>query len=148
MNNFCFAALAISGGVIAGVIVVAGVLISQWIENAREEKKQWKEKSRTRDSRKLGKKQMKKKNQWKLAAAALILTLACSSCMSTRQKRNEPIVYERPDVPDPYDQEGWPLVIYNEATDQVSTPLFFWKKLMRYVIDAESAFDTIDEQNK
>lgn len=75
------------------------------------------------------------------------MTPAFLSCTSTRQKENR-IVYERPTVPDPYEEGGVGLVKYNPDTDEVRMPLWYWKKLVRYIIDAEAALDEIDAQNQ
>lgn len=44
---------------------------------------------------------------------------------------------EPPKVPDPLREDGTSVVTYNEDTDTVAMPLWYWKKLVRYIIDTQ-----------
>lgn len=71
---------------------------------------------------------MKIKKVWKVATIVLILTLLLNSCTSI-PKSNDGI------VPDPI-IDGVSVVTYDEVTDTVTMPFWYWKKIVRYVIDS------------
>ncbi len=41
------------------------------------------------------------------------------------------------DFPEPKDEKGNIVVKYDEATDTVSMPLWYWKKIVRFAVDAK-----------
>ena len=75
----------------------------------------------------------KQKKALRLAIAALILTLQLTSCQSSKVNPKS----EAPQFPEPYDTEGNLIVTYDVNTDKVSMPLWYWKKIVRYVVDVQ-----------
>lgn len=61
------------------------------------------------------------------------------SCATKQPAENRP--FERPEVPDPYDQDGELVVAYNPDKETVELKKFYWFKVVRYMIDAEAALD-------
>ena len=76
-----------------------------------------------------------------LVTAALILTILSTSCTSC-QKGNE--LYW-PEFPDPVQDERQ-VVSFDAEKETVSMPLWYWKKIVRYVSDVEMNIKVI--QNK
>lgn len=62
----------------------------------------------------------------------LILTIALTSC---RTLKNE--ISTVGDFPEPYDTEGVLIVTYDDKTELVSMPLWYWKKIVRFAVDAK-----------
>lgn len=58
----------------------------------------------------------------------MTLTLALISCTSLPRE-------SEPQVPDPIAEDGTILVTYDPETETVSMPLWYWKKIVRYIID-------------
>lgn len=59
------------------------------------------------------------------------MTLALTSCTTCQKKESDTSA----GVPDPIGPDGVSVVVYDQETDQVSMPLWYWKKLVRYIID-------------
>lgn len=57
----------------------------------------------------------------------MILTSLLTSCASSPKN-------EGPKIPDPM-VNGVSVVVYDETTNYVSMPLWYWKKIVRYFID-------------
>lgn len=62
----------------------------------------------------------------------LILITALTSC---RTLKNEISVIG--EFPEPYDTEGVLVVTYDDETGLVSMPLWYWKKIVRFAVDAK-----------
>ena len=60
----------------------------------------------------------------------LILMLVSVSCMTSQKTSNTAV------VPDPI-VNGESVVVYDESTDTISMPLWYWKKIVRYIIDTQ-----------
>ena len=73
----------------------------------------------------------KQRKAWKAALLALILTPVLLSCQSLK---NDGTAGE---FPEPTDENGNIVVTYDEATDTVSMPLWYWKKIVRFAVDAK-----------
>ena len=76
-----------------------------------------------------------------VAAIAVIaltgLTISCAASPQSLQARIE-YIYELPDVPDfPHFPDPYP-VSYDEGTDTVSMPLWYWQKVAEYKIDIDT----------
>ena len=56
--------------------------------------------------------------------------LVSVSCMTSQKTSNTAV------VPDPI-VNGESVVVYDESTDTVSMPLWYWKKIVRYIIDTQ-----------
>ena len=67
------------------------------------------------------------KNKWQKA-------LTC--CTSTR-KRSGDVPYVV--VPDPIQKDGTSAVILDTETDTVSMPMWYWRKIVNYIIDTQAA---------
>lgn len=67
-------------------------------------------------------------------------SLPLTSCATTK-KQPESRPFERPDVPDLYDIDGKLCVAYQLDRDQVVMTSLIWKRISRYIIDAEAALD-------
>ena len=80
--------------------------------------------------------QTRKKRNCKAATVALILTLLSASCTSTR-KRIGDVPYVT--VPDPIQKDGTSAVILDAETDSVSMPMWYWRKIVNYIIDTQAA---------
>lgn len=99
---------------------------------------------------------MNRKNKWKLAVIMLIFLTALTSCATYKLEEKT-----APQVPSIQDSDGTLVVIYGdrekeddedsftmriiktaqdkEATNPfVAVPLWYWKKLVRYIIDTQS----------
>ncbi len=99
---------------------------------------------------------MNKKNKWKLAAIMLIFSTALTSC-ATYKLEEKP----SPQIPAIQDSAGNIVVIYGDREDEentqtfkmriiknqsdkeaekpfVAVPLWYWKKIVRYIIDTQS----------
>ena len=63
-----------------------------------------------------------------------MLLLTC--CTSTR-KRSGDVPYVV--VPDPIQKDGTSAVIFDAETDTVSMPLWYWRKIVNYIIDTQAA---------
>lgn len=66
----------------------------------------------------------------------MILTPALTCCTST-QKRNGDVPYVV--VPDPIQKDGTSAVILDAETDTVSMPMWYWRKIVNYIIDTQAA---------
>lgn len=66
------------------------------------------------------------------------------SCATKALPESRPL--ERPEVPAPYNVNGELCVSYNPDTDRVSMAFFYWKKVLRYIIDAEAALDIAESR--
>lgn len=65
----------------------------------------------------------------------MILTLALTCCTSTPKNESMAI----PTLPpDPITSDGTCIVIYDEKTDTVTLPLWYWKKIVRYMVDTQT----------
>lgn len=76
-------------------------------------------------------KTMQKRKVWKVATILLILILLLTSCISV-PKNNIAV------IPDPIKEDGTSCVTFHEdeaEDDQVHMPLWYWKKIVRYIID-------------
>ena len=82
----------------------------------------------------------REKSAWRPAIAASILTILSMSCRSLPEPTS---AIARPTVPSPI-VNGESVAAYDDATDRVSVPLWYWKKLIRYIAGAEAAFDTLE----
>gem|GEM_PF-1858048 len=80
--------------------------------------------------------QTRKKRNCKAAIIALILTSALTCCTST-QKRSGDVPYVV--VPDPIQKDGISAVIFDAETETVSMPLWYWRKIVNYIIDTQAA---------
>ena len=60
----------------------------------------------------------------------LILMLVSVSCKKKKKTSNTAV------VPDPI-VNGESVVVYDESTDTISMPLWYWKKIVRYIIDTQ-----------
>nr|DAJ26249.1 MAG TPA: hypothetical protein [Caudoviricetes sp.] len=80
--------------------------------------------------------QTRKKRNCKAAIIALILTPALTCCTSTR-KRSGDVPYVK--VPDPIQKDGTSAVILDAETDRVSMPMWYWRKIVNYIIDTQAA---------
>jgi hypothetical protein len=69
------------------------------------------------------------RKQWKLGTVALISTILLISC--TTSPKNSAV------VPDPFQEDGTPIVSYDKEADEVRMPLWYWKKIVRYIVDAK-----------
>lgn len=70
--------------------------------------------------------------------------LFCSSCATAKKAANSGC-FERPEVPDFYDENDLPLISYRDDSDRVYMPLYIWKRTVRYIIEAEAALDIAEE---
>ena len=77
---------------------------------------------------------------WKPAIILMILTTPLLSCRSLPEREN---IINRPIVPDSV-SNGVSVVSFDENTDMVSMPLWYWKKIVRYIASSEAAFDTLE----
>lgn len=66
----------------------------------------------------------------------MICTLWQSSCTTTRTEAS-PAPLCRP--PDPYTADGSLVWTYNEETDTVTMPFWYWQKLYNYIVDTQAA---------
>ena len=74
----------------------------------------------------------------------MILIPAFLSCTTTPKKsesNTSNITF--PTFPDPIDSNGASVVTYDDKTQTVSMPLWYWKKITRYSIDTEYAIDAL-----
>lgn len=76
-------------------------------------------------------KTQKQRKVWKAVLIVLILTPALMSCQSLKNSSAPG------DFPEPKDENGNIVVKYDEATDTVSMPLWYWKKIVRFAVDAK-----------
>ena len=74
----------------------------------------------------------RRRKAWKRAIALTILTLALTSCLTLRNERAE-----LPPFPEPKDENGNYVVVYDEETGTVTMPLWYWKKIVRFAIDVK-----------
>lgn len=77
------------------------------------------------------KRTQKQRTKWKLALIVLILTPALISCQSLKNSSTSG------EFPEPKDENGNIVVKYDEKTDTVSMPLWYWKKIVRFAVDAK-----------
>ena len=64
------------------------------------------------------------------------MTLQLASCTTTRKSAgNVPYVV----VPDPIQKDGTSAVILDEETETVSMPMWYWRKIVNYFIDTQTA---------
>ena len=80
------------------------------------------------------------KSAWKRATAALTLTILFLSCRSLPEAHSAIV---RPTVPNPL-VNGESVVTFDDASECVSMPLWYWKKIVRYIAGTEAAFDTLE----
>ncbi|MGP1459154.1 MAG: hypothetical protein ACTTKL_07575 [Treponema sp.] len=79
---------------------------------------------------------------WKPAIALMILTPLLASCRSLPEGTS---AISRPTVPDPI-VNGQSIVTFDRETEKVCMPLWYWKKVVRYITGAEAAFDLMDSE--
>ena len=53
------------------------------------------------------------------------------------QKRSGSVPYVV--VPDPIQKDGTSAVIFDAETDTVSMPMWYWRKIVNYIIDTQAA---------
>ena len=94
----------------------------------------------------------KSKNRWRLGIIMLILSQVLTSCLSLKRTS------ELGDFPEPYDVNGNLVVVYGDITEDtehtliiqkvgpndeeaknpvVTMPLWYWKKIVRFAVDAK-----------
>ena len=59
---------------------------------------------------------------------------ALTCCQSLKNKGG---VAPLGEFPEPKDENGNIIVFYDEETDTVSMPLWYWKKIVRFAVDAK-----------
>ena len=64
-----------------------------------------------------------------------MLLILITALMSCRTLKNETSVVG--EFPEPYDINGVLIVIYDDDTGLVSMPLWYWKKIVRFAVDAK-----------
>lgn len=64
--------------------------------------------------------------------ALLILTLLLTSCQSLKNSAQK-----LPPFPEPKDENGNIIIFYDEENDTVTMPLWYWKKIVRFAVDAK-----------
>ena len=77
----------------------------------------------------------KKRLNYRAAVAALVLTISMTACATKIEYVREIPAVNFPVFPPP------DCVTYDEATDTVSMPLWYWQKIAEYKIDVDSARD-------
>ena len=77
---------------------------------------------------------MNLKKAWKKVLALLILMPVLTCCQSLKNKGGAALLGE---FPEPKDENGNIIVFYDEETDTVSMPLWYWKKIVRFAVDAK-----------
>jgi hypothetical protein len=86
----------------------------------------------------------RKRNYLAAAFVSVLIALTTACAGSPRVE----YVYETPDIPSfPVFPDPHP-VIYNEETDTVSMPLWYWQKIAEYKIDIDAIEIYIDRVKK
>lgn len=81
---------------------------------------------------------MKRKTAWKLVTVALILMLVLTSCKTVKEPEKDPVITPSfPEFPSPY-VDGESVVTFDEETENVSMPLWYWKAIVRYKVDVDT----------
>lgn len=60
----------------------------------------------------------------------MILTILLTSCKTLKVEK------PAPDFPSPY-KDGILIVAFDEQTETVSMPLWYWKKIVEYAVDVQ-----------
>lgn len=60
------------------------------------------------------------------------MTPVYQSCQTLKKSETETVITI--DFPEPYDSDGNLIVIYNDADDTVTMPLWYWKKIVTYAV--------------
>lgn len=63
--------------------------------------------------------------------------LVLTSCKTVKDPEPEPITPSFPEFPSPY-VDGVSVVIFDEASVNVSMPLWYWKAIVRYKVDVDT----------
>lgn len=64
-------------------------------------------------------------------------TLWLTSCTTTRTAESNPAPLYYP--PDPYTADGALVWTYDEATDTVIMPWWYWQRVYDYIVDTQAA---------
>ena len=88
-----------------------------------------------RDRRNLSQTQTRQKRTRALVTVCAILIIWLTSCTTTAQENNAP----RATPPDPYDANGKLVWTYDEKSDSVVVPYWYWEKIFDYIVDAQAA---------
>lgn len=64
-----------------------------------------------------------------------MLLILITVLMSCRTLKNE--ISTVGEFPEPYDTKGVLIVTYDDETGLVSMPLWYWKKIVRFAVDAK-----------
>lgn len=76
------------------------------------------------------------------------MTLLLVSCTTVPKKTNSELDLAFPRFPDPVQEDGTTIVVYDVESDSVSMPLWYWKKITRYVLfvdETEKIYDSYKE---
>ena len=66
----------------------------------------------------------------------MILAPVLTCCTSTQKRRGD-VPYVT--VPDPIQKDGTSAVVLDAETDTVSMPMWYWRKIVNYIIDTQTA---------
>lgn len=87
-------------------------------------------------------------NKKKAFRAAILLTILTTvlTCCTTSQNIRTPAPHVN--VPDPVDESGQSIVVYDESADIVKMPLWYWEKLTDYIIDTQAVQEIYENDYK
>lgn len=72
----------------------------------------------------------------------LIITIPLLSCQTLQKSVN----LEWTQFPDPINENGEYIVTFDKETESVKMPLWYWKKITKYVIDTETNISILKDR--
>lgn len=70
--------------------------------------------------------------------------LALTSCKTVKNPEPEQVTHSFPEFPSPY-VDGVSVVTFDEETEIVTMPLWYWKAIVRYKVDVDTVEAVISQ---